>query len=205
MKRLIIGLGSGRCGTVSLKHLLALQPDTTATHEAMILPYPYNEFKYKNYMKRLLSRKTEISADVALWVLPYVTTIFEEHPTTKFICLKRERHEVVNSFIRKTPKRNHWTSFRSSYWNESLWPNEKKCPYRNCYPRFDEDKAQAIGMYWDWYYTIFGYYQKMWPDNFRVFPMEDLNISEGCDKILRFAGYENPVIQSGIHKNKGRQ
>ena len=205
-ERLIIGLGSGRCGTLSLKHLLNMQQDTHATHETMLLPYPFSDPKYRRYMNKLWGRDMEISADVALWTLSYVTAIVAEYPTTKFICLQRDREETIQSFIRKTKDgRNHWTSFHSSHWDDRKWPREKRCPYRNCYPRFDADKETALGYYWDWYYTLAKTYQGAFPDNFWVFPIEALNSRDGCESILDFAGYDEMKIKVRLHKNKTRK
>lgn len=204
--RLIVGLGTGRCGTVSLKTLLNCQRDTDATHEKMLLPHKFHEGKYKAYMRKLWGRRVKIAADVALWNLSYVGEILAEYPTTKLLCLQRDREETVQSFMRKTKNgRNHWTRFDSKYWDEKKWPNEHKCPYRNSYPRFDADKEEALGFYWDYYYAVAWTYQKAFPDNFRIFPIEFLNIRDGCEKILDFAGYEEIVIKIGIHKNKTRK
>ena len=201
MTRIIIGLGTGRCGTVSLKTLLALQQDTTATHETMLLPHKLNERKLQAYLRKLYTRKSRISADVALWNLPYVTSILAEYHSAKFICLKRDKDLTIKSFMRKTPKRNHWTRYDSEFWSDEKWPREKKCPYSPCYPRFDADKEKAIGLYWDYYDIVSRTYQESFPDNFRIFPVEDLNTRDGCEKILSFAGYVEMVIKAGIHKN----
>jgi len=32
-KQIVVGLGKGRCGTVSLAHLLSAQPSSIVTHE----------------------------------------------------------------------------------------------------------------------------------------------------------------------------
>ena len=200
-KRLIIGLGTGRCGTSSLRALLRCQPDTNATHETMLLPHKFNERKFKQYMQKLHRRSEEIVADVALWNLSYVTAILAEYHNTKFICLKRDKEAVVTSFIRKTSKRNHWTRFDSEHWSDEKWPRERKCPYQNCYPRFDADKERAIGFYWDHYEVVSEIYEQAFPDSFRIFPVEDLNTRDGCEKILSFAGYEEMIIKVGIHKN----
>ena len=200
-ERLIVGLGTGRCGTVSLKALLQCQPNTHATHETMLLPYKFNENKYAQYMRKVWSRKTRVVADVALWNLPYVTTILADYHSTKFICLKRDKETVVKSYMAKTPNRNHWTQRDSKYWSDKKWPREKKCPYGPCYPKFDVDKEEAIGLYWDYYYTVAETYELSFPDNFRTFPMEYLNTRDGCEKILSFAGYEEMIIKVGIHKN----
>ncbi len=209
MKRLIIGLGTGRCGTVSLKALLALQQDTHATHEMMLLPHKFNEKKFAAYMGRLSNRKAEISVDVALWNLPYVTAILAEYHNAKLICLKRDKDAVVKSYMAKTPKRNHWTQRNSAYWSDKKWPREKRCSYGSCYPKFDADKEEAIGLYWDYYYTVSEIYEESFPDNFRIFPVEYLNTRDGCESILDFAGYVEMVIKVGIHRNailnKGKQ
>jgi len=202
--RLIIGLGTGRCGTVSLKALLDLQKDTHATHETMLLPHKFNERKFVQYMRKVWGRKTRIVADVALWNLPYVTAILAEYPSTKFICLKREREAVIKSYMAKTRLRNHWTRLDSEYWSDEKWPNERKkrkCPYHGCYPKFNADKEEAIGLYWDYYYIISETYEKAFPKNFKIFSMEELNSRDGCEKILTFAGYEEQTIKVGIHRN----
>lgn len=201
-ERLIIGLGTGRCGTVSFKALLALQPDTHATHETMLLPYRFNHNRFIAYTQRLWGRKQDIAADVALWNLPYVTAILGEYHKTKFICLKRDKELVIKSYMRKTRNgRNHWTRHDSKFWSDKKWPREKKCPYGSCYPKFDADKEKAIGLYWDYYNIVSRTYQESFPDNFRIFPVEDLNTRDGCEKILSFAGYVEMVIKAGIHKN----
>ncbi len=202
-KRLIIGLGTGRCGTVSLKALLAMQRNTDATHEKMILPHKFNERKLRAYMDKLWGRRDDIAADVALWNLPYVTTIMSGYPTTQFICLKRDKEDVVKSFMRKTRNgRNHWTRFDSEHWDEKEWHRERRCPYKNSYPRFDAPKEEAIGLYWDYYHVLAETYERAFPDSFRIFPVEFLNSRDGCESILDFAGYEEMTIKVGLHKNR---
>jgi hypothetical protein len=170
----------------------------------MLLPHKLNERKYRQYMKRLWDRNEDISADVALWNLPYVTTIMSGYPDTKFICLQRDKEAVVKSFMRKTAKnRNHWTRFDSDHWDEERWFREKRCPYKNCYPRFNADKEEALGLYWDYYNVVSEIYEQAFPDNFRIFPLDFLNSRDGCESILDFAGYEEMVIKVGIHKNFG--
>ncbi len=206
MTRIIIGLGTGRCGTVSLAALLTLQQYTHATHELMLLPHKFNERKFEVYMRKLSNRKVRIPADVALWNLPYVTAILAEYHSTKFICLKRDKEQVIKSYMAKTPKRNHWTRFDSEHWSDEKWPNERKnrkCPYSSCYPKFDADKERAIELYCDYYEVVSEMYEQAFPDNFRIFPVEDLNTRDGCESILSFAGYSFPemTIKVGIHRN----
>jgi len=154
-------------------------------------------------MARLWKRNEEVAADVALWNLPYVTAILAEYPDTPLICLKRDKEETVKSFMRKTQNhRNHWTMMSSEHWDQHAWHKELRCPYRNCYPRFDADKEDAIGLYWDYYYHVADTYEKSFPDNFRIFPVGDLNSRDGCERILSFAGYEEMNIQIGIHRNR---
>jgi len=162
-----------------------------------------NERKLEQYMQKLHKRfnKANIVVDVALWNLPYVTSILARDDKTKFICLKRDKDLVIKSYIKKTPKRNHWTRRDSEYWSDKKWPRERRCPYGPCYPKFDADKEDAIGFYWDYYQVISEMYEQAFPDNFRIFPVEYLNTRDGCEKILTFAGYDEMVIRVGIHKN----
>jgi hypothetical protein len=169
----------------------------------MLLPHKFNERKLQQYLKKLYDRQADIVADVALWNLPYVTAIMGEIPDTKFICLQRDREDTIQSFMRKTRnRRNHWTNTNSVHWDEEKWSNEHRCPYKNCYPRFDADKEEALGFYWDYYYIVAGTYQDAFPDAFRIFPIEFLNTRNGCESILAFAGYEEMTIKIGFHKNK---
>jgi hypothetical protein len=169
----------------------------------MLLPHKVNDRKLKQYINKLHNRfnGADTVIDVALWNLPYVTSILAESHKTKFICLKRDKELVTKSFMRKTPKRNHWTRYDSKFWSDEKWPREKKCAYGRCYPRFDADKEEAIGLYWDYYDIVSRTYQESFPDNFRIFPVEDLNTRDGCESILSFAGYVEMIIKVGIHKN----
>ena len=59
MRRLVIGLGTGRCGTVSLSRLLNAQPDAQVRHELRpYLPWAVDE--------ALLARKLDIDPETAL-------------------------------------------------------------------------------------------------------------------------------------------
>src|SRR6185437_11882599 len=96
-QRFILGIGSGRCGTLSLAHVLAAQPETHATHEdPPLLPWkrdedrPVMEQRFVRWRRRW---KEPVVADVASFYLPYVEEAIAREPEIRIVCLKRPREE----------------------------------------------------------------------------------------------------------------
>lgn len=128
---IIIGLGSGRCGTLSLAHLLNAQPATACFHEAnpscmawegadatvisllrdfgAVLrggePAVTVDLTAPNRtcpLDRMRALKCLRSlGDVGSYYLPYVELILSLEPETRFPCLWRDKRAVVQSFVRK--------------------------------------------------------------------------------------------------------
>ena len=97
-----MGLGSGRCGTLSLSTLLDAQYQVNVTHERGFR-LPWNPVDY--YLTLTLDSlfKQYMGAwvgDVAYWYLPYVERILQLYPDTKFVCLRRDREETIASQMR---------------------------------------------------------------------------------------------------------
>ena len=146
MARLVIGLGTGRCGTVTLTQILGHQQGVRASHESWS-PVPW-EGEQDHWAGRISEKVREVSesilAEVAFYWLPYTRTLLEADSTTKAIVLKRPKDEVVASYLRKIgPDRNHWTQDGRNpddVWNQS-------------YPDYDCGKEEGIARYWDDYYA----------------------------------------------------
>lgn len=131
MKKLILGLGTGRCGTHSLKSLLNLQESFNVTHEmgdVPFMPWDFNKSAVDLYISKILSYEGQNCGDVAFWILPYVEYIISKYPHSKFICLKRNKKETIASFSKKTKKRNHWQHHIDDRYN--------KCPWDKCFPKY---------------------------------------------------------------------
>jgi hypothetical protein len=213
MKQLIFGLGTGRCGTVSLKELLGLQNGFTSTHELVITPWQFS----KNHIDRTITSMQNrtngsFACDVSFWHLPYVIYILDKYPNSKFICLKRTKKDTVASYIKKTAanfktglkERNHWTDKSSTYWDSNLWRLDSV--YDNCYPKYNLPKVDAIAHYWDDYYNLAEEYAMAFKDNFVLFNTEEvLNDKEVQSSLLAFLDIPlaTRVINININENRG--
>lgn len=201
----ILGLGTGRCGTVSLSHLLDTQIDTISRHESIISPWEYDEsFLNKNIDLLLHRNKTfQIASDVAFYLLPYCEQIIKRYPDTKCVCLKRDMNETADSYMLKTPGRNHWTSPLSLCEPEG-WRDDPR--YDDCYPKYYLPKYESICNYWEDYYLIASKLQIEYPNNFRIFDMKStLQIESEQLKMLTFCGFKimTPNINIKLNSTVG--
>lgn len=201
MRHLIIGLGTGRCGTVSISNLLSEQENTKVFHEGIgklgkdrLLPWEtIDEEWWILNIKSLFSCDEDHVGDVAFYYLPYVDLLRKHFSfQLKLFALKRDREETINSYMKKTKNRNHWYNHDGIKW--------KKDPvWDKCYPKFDEkDKYKAIGLYWDYYYKV------VEEKGIKVFEYKEvLNNEEHQYNFLKYLDVENPRTNTNIHMNKG--
>ena len=204
MQKLIFGLGTGRCGTHSLHKLLKEQDGADISHEMgdfPFLPWEKSELRLKDYMWRITDTDSEFVGDIAFYCLPYVRDILKLHPDAKFIALERDRAETVESYMKKTEGRNHW-----QHHDETRSTSYRHCPWDISYPKyhFFMTKKYAIGEYYDDYYSECRLLEEEFPNNVKLFKMEELNSRTGVASILHFAGIENKNIKVGI-KEKARE
>jgi len=167
-KNIIIGLGTGRCGSMSLAKLLNQQENFIARHESIISPWNFSEIHYQNNIKSLLDTNSENVAEIAFYLLPYTTKILTHYPKTKVVVLKRSKEEVVESYDKKTPTRNHWSS------HKFLKFYEKRDGWDECYPTYDLTKRDAISQYWEDYYTMCENLYTAYKKNIIIFDMYNL-------------------------------
>lgn len=185
-KRIVLGLGSGRCGTLTLARLLDAQPGFSVTHECIPAPWEFSEASYRKLCEELASRPAPVVGDVASYHLPYVPRFFADFDDVRCVCLRRERAEVVDSFLRITPDRNHWTDPASAFWSDRWRPDPAWDP---CFPKYPLDKAEAIAAYWEEYYAAAADLARRFPGRFLVADMRDaLNNRETQMRILDFVG-----------------
>lgn len=190
MKRFVIGLGSGRCGTVSLRELLKYQ-GFNATHEMELMPWVQNYMLCDQVIHNILSREDDLVADIGYYYLPYVERILGQRLNmVKFVCLKRDQIEVIRSFI---------VFSRYNYWS-SPYVDREKTSWDETFPTYpNTSKCTAISMYYDEYYKKAEAFQRRSPDNFRIFDMnETFNTEEGQNKLFDFLDIEG-TIKLGIN------
>jgi len=202
-KQLVIGLGSGRCGSVSLQTLLNQQADTDITHEQPpFLTWQPTLTILDRKLKRICKRKAHYVGDVGSSWLPYVREVLQRFPSAKFVCLQRERSATVKSFVAKMKgEKNHWTNH-----DGKKWKRDRK--WDPCFPKYDTgDLQEAIGLYWEDYYREVNSLCEEFPENVRSWHMEQaLNSQQGVTEILSFAGFPKAAQrpQVGIILNRNR-
>jgi hypothetical protein len=203
-RKVIIGLGTGRCGSVSLSYLLSLQPGVNSLHEAFIFPWEFNEDAFMVTFPKLFYKGNngEVVSDTSSWYLNYVDYILGLGIDASFICLRRDKEKTVDSWMMKTPFTSHMTHTSCEYWDEK-WL--KQHPYRHSFPKYDLPKREAIERYYDEYYVKAREYEAKYPKRFKIFPLFYLNHGELVAEILNFVEIpkEDQVIKSGIHLNRG--
>lgn len=198
-KKLIFGIGTGRCGTVSLCELLNNQKDSNFTHEERpLLPWNGSNRNLDDKIKEILSRKENYVGDIAFYYLPYIEYILKKHPQTKIICLKRDKQEVVKSYLKKTKGRNHWADHKGFIW--------RHCEWDKCYPTYNNFiKRNAIKKYWDQYYKKVERLTSKYPGSIMIMDMYyALNTEAGILEMLDFIGIEerHSIIKKDIKKNE---
>lgn len=218
-QQIFIGLGTGRCGTVSLSSFLCGQPNTHVIHEGYAKGDQYNRVVHEERIKggkgdrhlfRWDGRSKEVVSylenlgqylgaqrfgDVGYYFLPHAEAILEKWPEAKFVVLKRERSATVESFLRKTEGRNHWMNHDGSQW-------QRDSKFDPTFPTLDApSKRVAVKQYWDLYYERVGDLMKSYPSAFTLHDVHDLNEREGRREILSFLGYNTSEMKlSGTYR-----
>lgn len=208
--QLVVGLGSGRSGTTSLAKFLDAQPNAYVVHEGgyttrffrhvvgEFLPWEVDIAALERWHHGLSERAkgAALYGDVGASFLPYVPHILEHWPQTKFVCLKRDRQAVIESFMHITPGVNSWSKNSSvagvpDFW-DAMHPDMQ-----------EDDKEKAIGKYWDMYYEKAAAYAQRYPHAFAVYELEVMNTRSGRDRILDFIGMppEHRNVDVHVHAN----
>jgi hypothetical protein len=194
-RNVIIGLGPGRCGTMSLATLLAYQEQIIAHHESKPrLGWHATVYEFIGKWARLFSEiayYAPIVADVAFWYLPHVASILAVCPNTKFVCLRRNVEEVVNSFMLKYPYTSAWTFSDSEHWHKE-W--DSRHGFIGAFPQYDLPKKDGCRRYVTEYYATCEDYAEQMPNNFRIFDIDMLNTKEGVRSILEFCGLSGESV-----------
>lgn len=125
---LVLGLGSGRCGSTSLARALAGAEGVCATHEnPPMVPWRPTSEQLGAHCKRfrLLLAHFEVVFDSAHWWLNAVDHMAGEFDRMKLIALMRDPDACARSFLeRKGTGRNainHWVDHDGTFWKSALW------------------------------------------------------------------------------------
>lgn len=210
-KRIILGIGSGRCGTLSLAHVLNRQPGVQVSHEERPrLPWkklPGEQVIRERFVRMRRSREGRVLGDVASFYLPYVEDAIAVEPGIRMVCLRRPREEVVQSFCRWLDQvhplpTNHWAVRPALGWyHEPDWTR--------IFPQYDtQDREEGIRRYWNEYYARIDQMIRLYPEHILLYETDQaLNTEDGLRDLLSFIGIpaDKQVIALGVNVHETKK
>jgi len=206
-KQLIISIGTGRCGSVSLSKFLSAQEYVSVLHEGRLdshkirklIKWGNDEKNLFEWLEFLLSLDgNKFVGDTGMYYLPYIEQIIDKYPKVKIIVMEREKEEVVKSYIKKTTGRNHWFDHDGKEWDK----DDKWDP---CYPKYDiVNKEKALEKYWEDYKSQTDNLILKFPDKIKKWTIQSLNTLNGKNEILNFLNYkfDRNINQEFKHNTK---
>jgi len=210
-RRLVIGLGSGRCGSRSLAYLLNAQPNTKINHEHFIpMPWKVSGRAIQYFLESIMTKADTLwYGDVAFWHLNYMPAIIEILPQTKCVVIKRNRDETIASkvLIYKSLGYCGCIHFRSKHWqpewDEFVFESGGYSLLYHAEPHFDLPIEEAVAAQYDLYYERIDEQMQMYPDNYKLYETEDIlsNVDTQMS-LFNWLGMTDVFPIVGIHVNK---
>ena len=206
-KQLIISIGTGRCGSVSLSKFLSAQEYVSVLHEGRLdshkirklIKWGNDEKNLFEWLEFLLSLDgNKFVGDTGMYYLPYIEQIIDKYPQVKIIVMERDKEEVVKSYIKKTTGRNHWFDHDGKEWDK----DDKWDP---CYPKYNiSNKEKALEKYWEDYKNQTDNLILKFPDKIKKWTIQSLNTLNGKNEILNFLNYnlDRNINQEFKHNTK---
>jgi hypothetical protein len=189
-RQLILGLGTGQCGTELLAQILDQQPNTQVSYEQPPFlrwqPRPRGPGLRQKLERMLATRRARFVGDVANYHLPYVEEALSAFPDIRLICLSRPREEVIHGFCRL----DHGSRLPLDHWSRvPIAPYVHDFLRTRTYPQYDvTDRRAGIGRYWDEYQQRAEELARRYPDHFRRWDTEALTTEGGVQEVLDFVG-----------------
>ena len=208
MNRLLLVVGSGRCGLLSLVNVLNRQPGAKVSfEEPPLLPWKADDrgrLIRERFARWRRTRGPGVLGDAASFYLPYLQDALDADPDVRVIGLRRPREETVASFTRFLDEYNafptdHWADQPGVGWqHDPLWTR--------CFPQYDApNREDGIRRYWDEYYRTLGELAERHAGRIRIVDMaEALNTEAGQRAVLDFAGFAagEQVLAVGARFNR---
>lgn len=110
----------------------------------------------------LLQYDVPVVGDVGFYWINYVPVVFSYFQNTVFVCLKRMKERVLESFENHPPEQSRF---------------------------FNHMNMKQISDYYDKYYEDAERFQILYPQHFKIFDIDELNMINGQNNILTFCGY----------------
>jgi hypothetical protein len=208
--KVILGIGTGRCGSTTLSAAFAAVRDACATHEnPPLIDWEPQQEQLRFHVNRLrvLADYFAIVFDAAHWWLNGLPTILDEFPAGQVVALHRDNDACVKSFLhikgRGPGTINHWAPPENGIWATTLGDTT--------YPSYpipaalvadpDGAKAAMIGRYVADYNTTLLSLSAAYPDRLLLVRTEDMSDSGTMTRLSNFVGA--PLAMSDAKLNVG--
>ncbi len=199
---IVLGTGTGRCGSTSLVALLGTVENSCTTHENPPLvywtPQPEQlEFHFRRF--KLLADYFQLAFDASHWWLNSAEPFLREFPNGRIIGLHRETSSCAQSFmkIKGHGRRsiNNWVTAPNNIWR--LVPWNLTYPDYDCPAAADRDpdgaKLDMIFCYITDYNTRLTVLAERHPERVLLVRTEDLSRRDQQERIFDFVGCAGKV------------
>lgn len=209
-KTLVLGVSTGRSGTLGFARLLNNQPHMKVSHEySRCNNLHWANAKNRQLSKRNVQRRIEhylsapqpIVGDVASWLLPYLPYFIEQYPNIKIVGFKRNREDCLTSWDKWLAQWNHFMWIDNSIRNFTNFKHERKPQYVECFPHYNWPASylpkltvrDGSTIYYDQYFEVLDRYMDKWPDKFKFYDSYDiLNDQKLQVEMLQWIGEPGP-------------
>jgi hypothetical protein len=214
----VLGLGSGRCGSTTLAHAISQVPDACATHEnAPMIYWEPLEAQVRFHIARFreLVQYFAVVFDAAFWWLNARARVFEAFDDAKVIGLVRETESCVASFMKQKGSGigslNHWATPGNGVWATS--PGDPSLPtYETPPPPIsdpDAVKRAMVTRFVTEYNAALERLAAEYPDRVLLVRTEDLRSPAAYARIGQFIGCDVKMpavslnVGSTVDSNRG--
>jgi hypothetical protein len=199
----ILVVGAGRCGLLSMVHLLNQQPGVAMSlREPPILPWrpPASGCDLDARFRRMQrDRRRPLVGDAAPYYLNYLESILSQNPAVRVLGLTRPIHEVVGSYCRWFDElfplpMNHWAMEPTPGWHhDPIWTQS--------FPQYDTtDRQQGLTRYCEEYHAALADLADRFPQAVRLYDASAvLNQEATLGEALEFVGIPpDQQVRSGV-------
>jgi hypothetical protein len=198
----VLGIGTGRCGTQGLMTFLNLQKINTL-HESVLLPWVFDSASLNSLLAKLSQTSTidypnvgEVNFSLLNYIEPLLKSnsaenvelrseqeyLFSANTDIRVVCLRRDKAETVKSWMNNQKNFNFWSSADHQCFAQGLYL--KNDILGNSFPKYDLGKEAALACFWDDYYLKAAQLERIYPESFKIFDMSEFFSDTATQEIL---------------------
>jgi len=180
------------------------------------------EASLKRYNDLKKMTQVRLIGDIAYYYLKYVGDILAINQNVRFVCIKRDKQQTVDSWMSKSSI-NRWRSLHIAdrlkalitrtpfHEGKNFWQTHDGSEWQldpvwdKTFPKFEaSSKREAIEKYWDYYYDEAAVLAAKHPLHFQIFDISKMSNPDGQREILSFVGLSEAdmVLRDKFHAHK---